>query len=192
MLWCYLPLEALAVLLGQQALGFAFPHAVLAFVVIASLTILLVALPDIQVPRWPREATARPDGARDQVSSLSWAFMTRDELVSARGVRAVQEAATVRLALHGVDLADPAHAPAARELVGTSAYTLLTQSTTTPTMAQLGRCIDRLAAIEPPARAPAVAHAPTPVTDLHRPGPAADIGSTAPDSTARPQSPRTS
>ncbi|SDC16707.1 hypothetical protein SAMN05216410_1312 [Sanguibacter gelidistatuariae] len=157
-LWWYLPLEALVILLAQQAMGFAPAHALLAITAAAAVTVMLVALPDIQEPRWPRESSDRRDGARDQVTALSWAFMTRDESVSTRGLHAVRKAATARLALHGVDLADPAHARAARELLGQGAYALLTTYGPPPSMAQLGRCIDRLTAIEPAALMAAAPH----------------------------------
>ena len=148
-LWWYLPLEVLATVFVQHAIGLDLAHAVLVLVVAAAVTIMLVAQPSIHAPQWPREPVDRRDGARDRISALSWAFMTRDERVSVRGLQAVRDAATVRLALHGVDLDDPAHADAARELLGTGPYTILTAQGPPPSMDQLGRCIDRLAAIEP-------------------------------------------
>lgn len=154
-LWWYLPLEALAVLLAQQALGFDPVHAVILAITAAAVTVLLLALPDIRHPRWPQASAPRTDGARDQISALSWAFMTRDDSVSVRGLHAVRTAATVRLALHDVDLTDPTHAAAARALLGDPAYLVLTQDGPPPSMAQIGRCIDRLAAIPPaPTRSP--------------------------------------
>ena len=168
-LWWYLALEALAALFIQQLIGLSTTHTVLTFLVAAALTLLLAALPTIQVPRWHSEPTTRTDGARDRISALAWAFMTRDEQVSARGVDAVRHAATVRLALLGIDLTDPDHAPAAIDLLGEPAYTLLSDGAPTPTMAQLGRCIDRLDALEPDATHPTL----------------------APDSPAHPPSPRT-
>lgn len=167
-LWWYLPIEALVILLIQQAVGFDVIHALLAITVAAAVTILVVALPDVQPPRWPRESATRRDGAREQISALSWAFMTRDESVSTRGLQAVRRTATVRLALHGIDLADPAHAPAARELLGTGAYTVLATDGPPPSMARLGRCIDRLAAIEPPALA---TDPHLTISPLHQPSP---------------------
>ena len=166
-LWWALPIEAIIVTVAQLALRFDVAHAVLTFVVAASVTVLLTGLPDIQVPRWERVPSDRPDGTRDRISMLSWAFMTRDDLVSVRGVQAVQQAATVRLALHGIDLADPDHAPAAQELLGASVYTQLSTGTSALTMTDLARCIDRLAAIEPDTHALPAPHAPAPVTDLH-------------------------
>ena len=148
-LWWYLPLEALAVLLAQQALGFDPVHAVILAITAAAMTVLLLALPDIRPPYWPRGNAARTDGARDQISALSWAFMTRDDSVSVRGLHAVRTAATTRLALHGVDLTDPTHAPAARALLGDRAHLVLTQDGPPPSMTQIGHCIDRLAAITP-------------------------------------------
>ena len=146
MLWVYLPLEALGILLAQQALGVSPVHAVMTMITAAAVTVLLVAQPTVDHPRWPRVSTGRRDGARDQISALSWAFMTRDETVSARGLQTVREAATARLALHGVDLADPAQEPAARALLGDASYDLF-QDTQPATMTRVGRCIDRLAEI---------------------------------------------
>ena len=161
LLWWYLPLEALAVLLAQQALAFSGVHAAMTFGVAAATTVLLLALPDIHPPHWPRVSTTRRDGTRDQISALSWAFMTRDEAVSARGLQTVRETAAARLALHGVDLADPAQERAARHLLGDAAYDMLTQDAPPPTMAQVGRCIDRLAEIAP-TRPPAPSPSPSP------------------------------
>lgn len=149
MLWWYLPLEALVLLVAQQALAFSPVHAVMAFVVAAAVTVLLVDLPSIPPPRWPRIATVRRDGTRDQISALSWAFMTRDESVSTRGLLTVRETAATRLALHGIDLADPAQEHAVRNLLGDTASVLLSQDGRPPTMAQVGRCIDRIATISP-------------------------------------------
>ena len=145
-LWGYLPLEALGVLLAQQALGFSMVHAAMTIITAAAVTVLLVALPAVYHPHWPRTSTGRRDGARDQISALSWAFMTRDETVSARGLQTVREAATTRLALHGVDLTDPAQEGAARALLGDASYDLF-QDTQPATMTRVGRCIDRLAEI---------------------------------------------
>ena len=141
----YLPLQALAILVAQQALRFSLAHAALAFVVTASVTVLLVALPDIHEPRWPRQTYHRPDGTRDRITALSWAFTNSENATSDRGIRAVRHAATVRLALHGVDLTDPDHAPAARALLGDATYTQLTPGAPAPTMTQIARCIDRIA-----------------------------------------------
>ena len=147
-LWIYLPIEALAVLLIQQALGFPMTHAIMAIITAATVTVLVTELPTIRHPHWPRVPTGSRDGARDQISALSWAFMTRDETISARGLQAVRQVASTRLALHGVDLDDPAQEPAARALLGDASYDLL-RSPHTATMAQVGRCIDRLAEITP-------------------------------------------
>ena len=89
-LWWYLPIEAVIVLLAQQALGFSIEHAVMAWGAIAAATILLSALPDIRLPRWQDAPADRRDGARDQIGALAWAFMTRDETVSPRGMQSVQ------------------------------------------------------------------------------------------------------
>lgn len=157
-LWWILPIEALAVFITQQALRFGSAHAVLLFLVVASLTVLLFELPDIQAPRWEPVSAARPDGTRDRISTLSWEFTSRDDVASVRGVQAVQQVAAARLALHGVDLADPDHAPAAEELLGAPTYALLTRDGAPLTMNQVARCIDRLAAIRPDALAPAPTH----------------------------------
>lgn len=159
-LWWYLPIEALIVLLAQQALGFSVEHALMMWGSVAAATILLAALPDIRLPRWQEPPADRRDGARDQIGALAWAFMTRDETVSPRGMQSVRDAAAARLALHGVDLADSDHAPAARALLGDAVFHLLTRDGPPLTVAQVGRCIDRLAAL--PTTAPAPRPAPSP------------------------------
>ncbi|WP_265521211.1 hypothetical protein [Oerskovia flava] len=64
--------------------------------------------------------TPRPDrdGARRDVSELGWSILGKDGRVNQRVVRRTRALAAQRLAIHGVDLADPADASEAARLLG--------------------------------------------------------------------------
>jgi hypothetical protein len=76
-------------------------------------------------PDLPGAVRASRDGARGEVQDLAWALVGRDGRAGERAVRRLQAAGAVRLARHGVDLADPHDADRAVALVGRRAYLAL-------------------------------------------------------------------
>ena len=107
-------------------------------------------LPDEDEPRWERERRSRRDGARSDLQDLAWAMVGRDGRTGERTQRRVREIAAVRLARHGVDLADPAQAAAARELLGQRAHAaILRRQSPLPTLGDLRHTITVLERIGP-------------------------------------------
>lgn len=122
--------------------------AVAAFVAVAT---RLRSDPD---PEWERERHVRPDGARGDLQDLAWSMVGRDGRAGERAMRRLRESATVRLARHGVDLADPEQAEAVVALVGRrAAATLARRSAPLPSVADLTHTLGVLEELGPrPAR----------------------------------------
>jgi hypothetical protein len=80
-------------------------------------------------PDLPGTMRASRDGARGEVQDLAWALVGRDGHAGERAVRRLQAMGAVRLARHGVDLADPHDEERAIALVGRRAYVALAAPT---------------------------------------------------------------
>jgi hypothetical protein len=143
----YVAAETLAALILFVTVRTDGAHTVATLLALIAVTLLALAQKETPAPQRPREEVDSRDGARDDITALSWSFMSRDNTVSVRAVHAFHQAASVRLGLHGIDLSDPEQSDAARALLGVEAYDLATESNPKPTMAQLARSIDALAAI---------------------------------------------
>ncbi|MFF1541883.1 hypothetical protein ACFVWL_17560 [Microbacterium sp. NPDC058269] len=98
---------ALAMLLVLGQLGFPAPF-VLAWVIILVAVVLACRQEFIEIgPVWPPEKPSR--GSRgSEVSRMAWAINTRTGVAGHVVVRRVQSVLRRRLALHGLDLDDPA------------------------------------------------------------------------------------
>ena len=145
----YVVLQAAVAAVLHLAIGADLPHTLMALVASVAVTVMVVGQQDPRQPRWPRHETRAKQGARDDVSDLSWSFVSRDDTVTRRAVAAVRSATVSRLRLLGVDLDDPHDAAAARELLGDEAYDLVESRGDQPTIHQLSRTVDRLTALDP-------------------------------------------
>jgi hypothetical protein len=92
---------------------------------------------------WPAPPEESRPGARHDVSELGWATFTRSGEVSERVMRRVRALAASRLARHGVDAAEPAHAAEVERLLGADVAAGLA-SGRAPTARVLGRWLDAL------------------------------------------------
>lgn len=150
----YVAIEAAVAAMLLLAAGTDLAHTLMAFLAAVAVTVFVVGQPEPRSPRWPRSEVSVKDGARDDVSTLSWTLLSKDDAVSPRAVRAVRATASTRLRLLGVDLDDPADAPAARRLLGDETYAFVGSSLDKPTLPHLLRAIDRLTEIDPAGTAP--------------------------------------
>ena len=82
------------------------------------------------------------------MTQTAWALRARQGEISDGGRKRLRAFATSRLRRHGLDIDDPAHAAAVRELLGEPAAALLIAgSARTP--AEVEHCLDRLEALDP-------------------------------------------
>ncbi|MET1006676.1 MAG: hypothetical protein ABWX96_14090 [Propionibacteriaceae bacterium] len=82
----------------------------------------------------PLDETGRNEGARREVSRLSWVMAGQDNRVGDIPYRRLRAIAANRLALRGIDVTEEAGQRAAGELLGQPGYTLLVaEATRTPT-----------------------------------------------------------
>lgn len=96
-------------------------------------------------PGFDRKRHDRRHGARGEVQELAWAMVARDGRASERMLRRVRELSRSRLARHGLDIDEPADAPAIEELVGTRAFRTLTRSGSPhPKMSEITQAVDAL------------------------------------------------
>ena len=86
-------------------------------------------------------------GARTEVSRLSWSMPSRYGRVSEAAVHRLRAIAASRLALRGIDLDDPAQAPAAEAALGASAYRVL-ESPSEQFVDTLLRCVHAIDALD--------------------------------------------
>lgn len=145
----YVAIEAAAAAVLHLAIGTDLAHTLMALAAAVAVTVMVVGQDDPRTPRWPRHETRAKGGARNDVSDLSWSFVSRDDAVTPRAVAAVRSAAATRLRLLGVDLDDPQDAATARSLLGDEAHDLVESRLDHPTIHQLGRTIDRLTTLDP-------------------------------------------
>lgn len=106
--------------------------------------------PDISDVGWRAGRKASRDGSRNDVASLSSSLRAGWGLVGLTAERQARQIARRRLALEGLDLADPAHRPAIERRIGGSAYRVLTrQSHRRLRMRTLLSCLDALDTLDP-------------------------------------------
>ena len=130
---------------GAWAAGLTYVTIALIGVAGVAGLLVLTRLESRPDPGFDRARYDRRHGARGEVQELAWAMVARDGRVSERVLRRVREVGAGRLALHGLDLGDPADAGAIAALVGPKALRTLTRTSSPhPTMAEVKRAIDAL------------------------------------------------
>lgn len=109
---------------------------------------------------WPLETGRVAEGARREVSQLSWSLPHHGR-AQHTGLRRVQDLARRRLALHGLELDAPADGPGIRKLIGSSAYsTLRPTARKLPTVRAVVHCLDMLDRLDPLRSATALSAVP--------------------------------
>ncbi|WP_029292239.1 hypothetical protein, partial [Cellulomonas sp. HZM] len=106
--------------------GMRLGSAALLALTAAGVAVVVTRIDSEDEPLLTHQRRTRVDGVRGDVQDLAWGAVGRDGRLGERALRRLRETATVRLARHGVDLADPADAERARALVGPSAYATCT------------------------------------------------------------------
>jgi len=108
---------ALGMVLGAS--GVLDPtHAILVTCLLLAAVLLYARRPSPPWTTWPSRTFGLRAGGRDGVSDLSWQVFDPDRRASERIVRRARDLATARLALLGVDAADPAQRGEAERLLG--------------------------------------------------------------------------
>jgi hypothetical protein len=97
---------------------------------------------------WRGGASPNRDGARGDVAELSWSLRTNYGRVNHKAVLRVRQLARHRLALHQLDLNDPADRPGVELLIGRSAYAVLVRSERRPLLRSFLHCLDALDAMD--------------------------------------------
>lgn len=140
---------ALAVALCA-ALGFGGildpTHAALCAFLLLAVVLLQGRRPPPLEAEWPSHSFGHRAGGRDAVSDLSWQVFGEDRRASDRIVRRANDLAAARLALLGVDPADPARRGEVERLLGASVVAGLAsgQRPTVRTLQTWLDAIDRL------------------------------------------------
>ena len=114
--------------------------------------ISLVGIParDPSVTEWRAGPSRNREGARGEVAELSWSLRTSyGGRVDVRAVSRVRQLARRRLALHELDLNDPADRPGVEALIGRSAYAVLVRRDRRPMLRSLLHCLDALDTLGP-------------------------------------------
>lgn len=114
--------------------------------------ISLVGIParDPSVTEWRAGPSPNREGARGDVAELSWSLRTSyGGRVDIRAVSRVRQLARRRLALHQLDLNDPADRPGVEALIGRSAYAVLVHRDRRPMLRSLLHCLDALDTLGP-------------------------------------------
>ncbi|MDD9205886.1 hypothetical protein PU560_05305 [Georgenia sp. 10Sc9-8] len=125
-----------------HVLGAAPAHVALTAVAVLVVGTLLGGLGhDAQLPRLPPPERS---GSRREVSELAWMLTSRSGRVGPGFHRRLREAARARLALHGLDLADPAQDADVRARLGDAAADTLAAGDRLPTEPQVARCLEAL------------------------------------------------
>lgn len=110
---------ALAVATTLAVLGWVDPvHASLLAAAVIAVTLGWRRSSGGAEAEWPPAPEEQRAGARHDVSELGWATLTRNGTVSGRVMRRVRALAETRLAMHGVDVDDPAQRGEAERLLG--------------------------------------------------------------------------
>jgi hypothetical protein len=114
--------------------------------------ISLVGIParDPSATDWRAGPSPNREGARGEVAELSWSLRTSyGGRVDIRAVSRVRQLARRRLALHQLDLNDPADRAGVEALIGRSAYAVLVRRERRPMLHALLHCLDALDRLSP-------------------------------------------
>ena len=98
--------------------GMDTPHAVGLAAIVAAGGSCLAMLGERPPVQWPDDPIMPREGARRDVAQLGWAVQTRGGTVTPEAVRHLRSVTAQTLALHGIDLDDPAHRPAVERVLG--------------------------------------------------------------------------
>jgi hypothetical protein len=111
--------------------------------------VTLVATGDWEIGNTGLQGTPRAsrEGARGEVAELSWSLRTSYGRVDTKAASRVRQLARRRLALHHLDLNDPADRSAVEQLIGPYAYNVLVRSERRPLLRSLLHCLDALDAL---------------------------------------------
>ncbi len=119
---------------------------------------------------WRGGGRPNRDGARSDIAELSWSLRGNHGRVDRGAVWRVQRLAQQRLALHRLDLLDPADRPKIEQLIGRNAYAVLVRRKRHPLLRSLLHCLDMLDTLDPARPAtPSRSRRRTPLFALHRP-----------------------
>jgi hypothetical protein len=142
-------------------IGMDTVHAVTFGLVVGAAGLLWTAVPEHRDVGWEPTARATPEGARWDVTQLSWSLRTRRGRVQHTALRRVQELARHRLALRRLDLDEPGDRAEIERLIGEAAYaTLARPGSDLPRLRALVHCLDVLDGLDPPR--PGTAPSPPP------------------------------
>jgi hypothetical protein len=135
--------------------------------------ISLIGVParDPSITEWRAGPSPNREGARGEVAELSWSLRTSyGGRVDVRAVSRVRQLARRRLALHQLDLNDPADRPGVEALIGRSAYAVLVRRERRPMLGSLLHCLDALDTLSPtmPTAAPSRRRRRLPTFAPHR------------------------
>lgn len=111
----------LALLVGTD-----LPHALLIGGTLATATLVVRALPFGSRATWPVLPYGRRDGARRDVSSLTWTMIDRSGQISSTGEQRLRAVLTAALELRGTDVTTTAGRERASTLVGADVARWLT------------------------------------------------------------------
>ncbi|GEA85742.1 hypothetical protein [Cellulomonas gelida] len=198
-LWHLVWREGVGVLVGVGLglmAGFTWWSSIVLGIAVAAFVVVVTRLEPDPEPDWERERHVRPDGSRGDLQDLAWSMVGRDGRAGERAMRRLRETATVRLARHGVDLADPEQLDAVVALVGRrAAQTLTRRSAPLPSVADLTFTLGVLEALGPrPARSDEPVDQPDDQPDdqpADRPGDPTDLVTPAGGRAPAPDQPRT-
>lgn len=157
-------IAAVSIALAAKVLGMRWLDALLVGLVAFVLVTVATTLEAGADHPWPPEPPEEPDGARGEVSALTWSFFGRDGRVSEVVVRRLRADAARRLAKHRVILPGglnsrtataPENSPEAvaraRELLGERAWATLTaRGGLMPSILDVAHCVDVLERLAPP------------------------------------------
>lgn len=121
------PVVLVVVATAMYLFGLPVLPAAVGGLVAAVVTLLVQRLDADDEPDWTPPGYDRRRGSRGDVQELAWSVAGRDGRAGERVLRRLRDVARVRLARHGLDLADPADAPAVERLVGGRAFMTLTR-----------------------------------------------------------------
>jgi len=129
------------------------------------------ANPDLNTTDWRGDGRPNRDGARNDVTDLSWSLRGNYGRVSVRAVGRVQRLARQRLARYQLDLLDPGDRPEIERLIGRGAYVVVRGERRPPSLRSLLHCLDVLDALDStrPATPPSRSRRRPPIFAVHRP-----------------------
>ncbi len=120
-------------------------------ITVAALALMLASsAPELSELDWRAGRNSRSDGSRTDIVRLSAALRGGWGPVSLTAERQLRNIARTRLALEGLELANPEHRHAIELHIGTSAYRILTRTSPRRVrMRTLISCLDALDALNP-------------------------------------------